>query len=186
MNDPSLPPASIELLQKKIGWICNLVRWAGIIWFLWMLGIFLYVAFHRADFLDKGLKFHEIEPTSISNAHYWLANALNFVVYVPVAVTVWRLWVLMQGYLEGDILTIRAADRLRAVALAGLVAVATDVIVPPISTLLITPQLLSKLPMWQLLRPIDLFYALVCGFLLALSAIFRAAVDIADENAQII
>ena len=187
MTDPStLAPTSVLLLQRKIGWICNLVRWAGLIWFVWMLGIFLFVASHRADYLDKGLKFNEIDPASISDSAYVLANAVNFAVYVPTAVVVWRLWGLMQGYLEGDILTIRAADRLRAVALAGLVAVVTDVILPPVSTVLISPLLLSKAPVWQFLRPIDLFYALVCGFLLALSAIFRAAVDIADDNAQIV
>lgn len=158
MTDAStLAPASIPQLRKKIGWICNLVRWAGLIWFVWMLGIFVFIATHRADYLDKGLKFNEIDPASISSAAYMLANAVNFAVYVPTAVVVWRLWGLMQGYLEGDILTIRAADRLRGVALAGLVAVATDVILPPVSTLLITPVLLSKVHVWQLLRPIDLF-----------------------------
>lgn len=187
MHDSSaLAPASIPRLQMKIGWICNIIRWAGLIWFIWMFGLFLFLMSHRADYFDKGLKFNQIDPASVSDGTFWLANVGSFLVYVPTAVVVWRLWGLMQGYLQGDILTIRAADRLRSVALAGLFATATDVLLPPLTSALMLPMLLSKTPYWQMVRPTDLFYALVCGFLLALSAIFRAAVEIADDHAQII
>jgi hypothetical protein len=187
MNDPSpLASPSIPHLQKKIGWICNLIRWAGLIWFLWMLGVFLFVMSHRAEYFDKGLKFHEIDPASISDATFWLGNAGALLVYVPTAVVVWRLWGLMQGYLQGDILTVPATDRLRSVALAGLFATAADVILPPLTSALMLPMLLSKTPWWQMIRPTDLFYALICGFLLALSAIFRAAAEIVNDHAQIV
>lgn len=184
----SATPASpsIPELQKKIGWICNLVRWASLIWFLWMLGVFLFMMFHRADYFDKGLKFHQIDPASIPDTTFWLAAAGSLLVYVPTAVVVWRLWGLMQGYLQGDILTVHATDRLRSVALAGLFATAADVVLPPLTNALMLPMLLSKMPWWQMIRPTDLFYALICAFLLALSTIFRAAVEIADDHAQIV
>ncbi|GLI94177.1 hypothetical protein LMG27198_31690 [Methylocystis echinoides] len=187
MKNPSgLTPASVSILQKKIGRICNLVRWAGVLWYMWLFGVFLLIAFNRPEYLDKGLRLKGIDPVSISDGQYWSAHAVLLVVFIPTAVVVWRLWGLMQGYREGDILTVRAADRLRAMALAGFVAVATDIIAHPIAFLIASPLMLSKTPFWQLLNPVQLFYALMCGFLLALSVIFRAAVDIADDNAQII
>lgn len=177
---------SLAALRGRIAWICQAVRIAALAWLLWGVATNVWIRFHRSEYFDKGLRFNEIDPASITDARYWAAFVLIIAVYAAAAFMVYRLWLLMQGYLDGDIFSVEAAGRLRRVALSGFAATAANVILPPLQLALMSTALFSKIPLWRLVAPDNLLYALLCGFFLALSAIFRAAAEIADEHAQFV
>jgi hypothetical protein len=173
-------------LRGRIGWICQAVRIAGVVWLLWGTTQALWIWSHRADFIDKSLKIQDVDPATISDFNYWLAFVPVLVAAAADAFMVWRLWLLMRGYLKGDIFSVDASNRLRAVALAGLVATVVAALAPPVQVVLASPALFSKFHIWQLVSPDSLLYALICGFLLALAAIFKAGAEIAEENKQFV
>lgn len=188
MSDKFNAPAasSAAPLQKKIGWICRLVRLAALVWVVWSFGLFIYTATNRSEFFDRAIRFHGVDPASISEVRFWSANIVAVLVYVVIAYALRQLWRLMRGYLDGDIFSTGAAHRLRMLALAGLAAAATDFIARPLQVALMSTELIAKLPFWMLLSPNDLLYALIFGFLLALATIFKVAAELAEENAQIV
>ncbi len=75
---------------------------------------------------------------------------------------------------------------MRAVAFAGFAAALIDIIVRPIGAAMLAFDLLSKVPLYGWFNPVDLFYLLVSGFVLALGTIFRTAARMADDHAQIV
>jgi len=173
-------------LREKIGWICQAVRIAGVVWLLWGIAQSLWVWTRRADFIDKALKNYGIDPATISDFNYWLAYSPVLVTIAFDAFMVSRLWLLVRGYLKGDIFSVEAACRLRTVALAGFAATAVSAIARPMQFALMSPTLLTRLSPWQLILPETLLYALICGFLLALAAIFKAGAEVAEENRQFV
>jgi hypothetical protein len=179
-----ISPRDVKL-HSRIGWICQAVRIAAIIWLLWAIAVNIWVWTHRANFMDKSLKMYDVDPATISDFNYWMADVPTVVALSTSAFMVWRLQLLMRGYLDGDIFSVGASDRLRAVALAGFAA-AAGAIARPLQVVLLSPTLLTKLQIWQLVSPETLLYALICGFLLALAAIFKAGAEIAEENRQFV
>ena len=180
-----ISPRDVKL-HSQIGWICQAVRIAAIIWLLWAIAESAWIQTHRANFMDKSLKMHEVDPATISDFNYWMAYIPTVVAISTSAFMVWRLQLLMRGYLEGDIFSVDASDRLRAVALAGFAAAAAGAIARPLQVVLLSPALLTKFQIWQWASPNSLLYAMICGFLLALAAIFRAGAEIAEENRQFV
>ena len=180
-HDPHLDP-----LRGRISSICRIVAIASVAWFVWVTGLTLWFWTHRADYVDKSARFYGVDPTTISDSAYLCAGAAAVPGFAATAYFVVALWRLLQGYRDGDIFTIAAAEKLRALGVAGLVATAVDVLTQFTQLATLSLQLLGNVPFWNWLPPTDLLYALLCGFILALAAIFRTAAEIADDHSQIV
>jgi hypothetical protein len=185
----SVPPmqlAQTAALREKIGWICHLVRAFAFLWASWELILTLWVWLHRSERLAKAEAWTGVDPASVSDAGYWSAAAVEVAGWGFVAAVALAIWRLMGGYLQGEIFTVGAAGRLRSVALTGFATATAAVIINAVSLALLSPAILAKAPLHIWFGPINLLYFLMCGFLLALSAIFKTAAEIADEYAQFV
>lgn len=181
-----LQDAEIASLRARVGWLCHLARFAAVAWAFWAVLVFLRTRLPAEEYITQVAAAVDIDLALISHDGYWMAFALGLVDHgfvVAFAVAVWRL---MGGYLRGDIFSAAAADRLRAVALFGFAAIAASIFLGIVSAALLTTAIFAKAPLWSWVGPTHLFYAVCCAFFLALSAIFKAAAEIADEYAQIV
>jgi hypothetical protein len=184
LSGPPMQLAQTAALREKIGWICHLVRAFAFLWASWDLILTLWVWLHRSEHLARAEAWTGVDPASVSDAGYWSAVAVVVAGWGFVAALTLAVWRLMGGYLQGEIFTVGAADRLRSVALTGFATETAAVIVKAVSLALMSPAIFAKAPLYIWLGPIDLLYLLMCGFLLALAAIFKTAAEIADEYAQ--
>jgi Protein of unknown function (DUF2975) len=176
------------LLRRKIGWLCQSIRVMIVVFIAWLFiktGIFwmsdkkivemarltLHVDVSGLSATQKLLGF------SLETATGW---ALNFAAYFSI-------WQLFSGFLRGKIFTVEAALRLRR---AGLFVLARTIVLPlwrAANAMIIT----AHLPPDQHRVALDLlsgdFSNLLTGaIVVALAQVFKAAAEIATENAQII
>jgi hypothetical protein len=186
ISESAAPDPRSDSLRERVRRICQTVRYAALAWFAWTTLLTFWVWLHRAEYLDKSLRFHGIDPAGVSELGYWGGFATMIVDLGAVAWLVSTIWRLMQGYIDGQIFTVAASQKLRAVAVAGFLATAVDIVMRIASVALVSTALLAKLPAWRWLDPQHLLYALICGFLLALAAIFKTAAEIVEDNAQIV
>lgn len=187
MNDPSaLALTSVSILQKKIGWICQAVRLTVLLWLGSSVTALGVMWTDRAHYFDRTAAYYEIDPASITTSAYWSAAAVAAAKWLLVAWVVRRIWALMQGYLDGDIFTVSAAERLRLVAIAGFVATIGNLIANPIEMAILSTRFFAKVPLWGWVSPDNFLYLFFCGLLLAIAAIFKTAAALAEDHAQIV
>lgn len=186
LSAPPMQLAQTAALREKIGWICHLVRACAFLWASWELFSILWVRLHRSELLARAEAWTGVDPASVSDAGYWSAAAVVVAGWGFVAALALAVWRLMGGYLQGEIFTVEAAGRLRSVALTGFATATAAVVIKAVSLALMSPAILAKAPLHIWLGPIDLLHFLMCGFLLALAAIFKTTAEIADEYAQFV
>jgi hypothetical protein len=185
----SVRPMQLEqvaILRQKVAWVCHAVRAVAVIWALSELALMLWVRLHREELLAKAEAYTGVDPASVSDAGYWSAAAVVVAGWGFIAALAIAVWRLMGGYLQGEIFTVEAAGRLRSVALTGFATATAAIVIKAVSLALMSPAILAKAPLHTWLGPIDLLHFLMCGFLLALAAIFRTAAEIAEEYSQFV
>jgi hypothetical protein len=184
-GDPA-QTAQLIALNNKLRWACHSIRAVALVWIVWVLGLILWIWGDRAGLLGRLTKLYGLDPSSVTDVGYWSAFALALASWLASAVLVVSIWRLARVYLDGRVFAVDAAARLRAVALAGFAATAVDIVVRPMGAVMLSPELLSKVPLYGWFNPPDLLYLLICGFILALSVIFMTAAEIADDHARIV
>jgi hypothetical protein len=125
----------------------------------------------------------------ISVTEFICAFSVNAIAWIADAAVAYCIWRLFGAYLCGRIFTEDAAIWVQRVGVAGLIAVVVEIVARRIDWLIITSH--SDLPLGtrlftQLVVPGDLLKVLFCLFVLAIGHVFRAAVQIADDNARIV
>src|SRR5262249_25971879 len=96
------------------------------------------------------------------------------------------IWRLFGHYLRGDIFSLAAVSEMWRCGWAGVAAIIADLIARPLLAYALTQHLSEseRLHFWT--NPSDLLYLLTALFIVALAHIFRAGVEIADDNRQIV
>jgi hypothetical protein len=185
----SAPPAepTETVLRRRIGRLCHLLRIAAALYALWVL-VGLLVLWH--------------DPSSVATAwSHQLRTDLGVVPWgqrlagLAVCLIDWgfvagaclSLWRLASEFLAGRIFTVGAASLLRRTALCGLAACLCDILFRPLIFVLLTLHMPpGQRQIGLFLAPNDLLNVVLLGGFLALAEVFRAAAEIADDNARFV
>ena len=180
-TQPSTP------LRQRIGWLCQLLRWAAATYALWILAA---VGFYWSDpdrvrrHWSLWLRIDVPEPAAWQLA---LGFAVHFAIWLPAAAACYAVWRLFSGYLAGRIFTADATVWLRRIGVFGLVAQFADMLARPVVSMIVTANMPTGSRIVSVFaNPPDLLNVLFLTGFVALAHIFRAAVELADEHAQIV
>ncbi len=185
---PAGPAPSIiaQLLRKKIGWLCQLIRFAAIVWSGWIL--YLVVNFW-GDRSRATLAYGRIsgaEPAPLADFNYFAAFGLELAAWALTAAVALTLWRLFSRYLQGEIFTVSAAVDLRRLAAVGAATLIFSVAQRPAVFHLMTAGRDTAGRHMPFFQPNDLLDAIFVTFLFSLAYIFKTAAELADEHAQIV
>lgn len=186
-NQDTRNPIKIQALQKRIGWICQLGRIlaAGYaVWTLWLVIRFW------SDGAMVARRFSQLSGEAITDVSF-ATQAAGFVLYMldwgVVAFTCFSAWQLFTGYRQGRIFTPEAAGILRTVTLAGIAAIAVDIVLRPVLVLMIAGTVPSyTAASYYYFSPHDLALLIFFISLFAIAHIFKVAAELAEENAEIL
>ncbi|MGJ0534253.1 DUF2975 domain-containing protein [Methylocystis sp.] len=176
----------LDSLRRRIGWLCQTLRFALVGYCLWML-VTIVKFWSDESLVVSRFASLKVDVEDLSADQRLAAFGVSFVIWTLLVVACYAGWRLFSGYLEGRIFTPDAAGWLRCLALAGLIAALVDIATRPLTSLILTAHKAAGAHMVSIyLRPEDLSTLMLLATLLALAHIQKTAADIADENAQIV
>ncbi len=179
-------PPKTKKLQSKIGWICQSLRWLMIVWLAWILILISLPFFDLAgtvEHINIALKL-TVDP--VTTQSYIASRCVSYLDWAAASSIGIAGWKLMTGYLNGDIFSERAAESLKRLGQAALLATGADIIARPVSSWILSATHFHTIPIWQFLMPQDLLYVLIGLLILGLARIYHAAAEINAENKQFI
>ncbi|MFO1125855.1 MAG: DUF2975 domain-containing protein [Methylocystis sp.] len=182
----SLDDRRLDSLRRRIGWLCQTLRFALVAYCIWM---FVSLATFWSDEAQIVARFASLKVDVEGLAAYqrFAVFGLSLAIWATLVVACYAGWKLFSGYLEGRIFTPDAAAWLRSLALMGLIAALVDIAARPLTSLILTAHKGAGAHMVSVyLRPEDLSTLMLLATLLALAHIQKTAADIADEHSQII
>ena len=174
-------------LRAKIALVCHLVRWlTG--------GYLLFVAWGLYDHWSDGDRvqrvFKSFYKLDIADAAPWqwrAAEAVSALDWIVLAILCWHVWRLFGRYLQGEIFTAESASLLKRIGALGLVTVAFDFAMRPVTVMPMGAHLAdSSAARHAFVRTEDVLYVVISLVFVALGMIYRSAAELADENAQIV
>jgi hypothetical protein len=179
----------LAALRRKIGWICQSVRFAALAYAMWV--IYLLAAYWSdAAAINQG--YGRMIRQDLSGIAPWqqaAAFGVNFVIWILAAIACYSAWRLFTTYLTGNIFTLDAAIWLRRLALYGASAQLLAVVTRPLISVILTlhfPAGQQQRIVNIFIRPEDLAMMLLLLGLLALAHIQKTATEIAGEHSQFV
>lgn len=179
--------AYVPVLRQKIGWLCQVVRWASCFyaaWVFWLIGRF----WSDAEMVRRVYAFQTQMP--LTEPQGWqraLGYGVNAVIWLVVVAAIFAVWQLMGEYLKGRIFEPSAAIWMRRIGSFGLLAMALDVITRPLLSGLMSLHMPQGARFISLsFQPHDLLIVLFLLAFVALAHIFKTAAELAVDHAQII
>jgi len=173
-------------LRARIAWICQALRLAAVIWVVWEL---VFVVIHWSDKAAVLRNYERVFSTAltVSTARYAVAFGVVMVSLAVVFVIAFCLWRLAGTYLAGRVFTVDAALWLRRTAIAGLAGIIVSVIARVVVASILTGRWVPMSPLgFFYILPQDVLHLIFVIFVLALAHIFKAAAEMADDQAQIV
>ena len=185
----TLQDAKLLTLRKKIGWICQIVRFTAPVYAAWVL--YLTADYWRDTVaINNGNgRWLQRDLSGILPWQQAAAFGVDLVVWLLAAYACYSAWRLFTLYLSGDVLTPGAALWLRRIAFYGTVSEILSVVTRPLVSVILT----LHFPANQKLRIVNIFFQpndlallLLLFVLLALAHIQKSAAEIASEHAQFV
>jgi hypothetical protein len=173
-------------LRARIAWICQALRLAAVIWVVWEL---VFVVIHWSDKAAVLTSYERVFSTVlvVSTARYAVAFGVVMVSLAVIFVIAFCLWRLAGTYLAGRVFTVDAALWLRRTAIAGLAGIIVSVIARVVVASILTGRWVPMSPLgFFYILPQDVLHLTFVIFILALAHIFKAAAEMADDQAQIV
>jgi hypothetical protein len=177
---------SVLVLREKIGWLCQTIRWLIIAWLLWQLYYNLAPLMVPGQTAVEWNTYWGLAAGTITVTKVFINRAIVLVSWASAVILGFAVWKLMSSYLTGDILSARAARRLRLVGTTGLVSALIDIIVRPLVLGVLSTDIFKQIRFIDWFEPRDLLYILITLFLLALAYIQGTAAAISDEHQQFV
>ncbi|MCC0005259.1 MAG: DUF2975 domain-containing protein [Methylobacteriaceae bacterium] len=135
-------------------------------------------------------RFKSFYKLDIADAAPWqwrAAEAVSALDWIVLAILCWHVWRLFGRYLQGEIFTAESASLLKRIGALGLVTVAFDFAMRPVTVMLMGAHLAdSSAARHAFVRTEDVLYVVISLVFVALGMIYRSAAELADENAQIV
>jgi hypothetical protein len=187
-TDSVAPGRSViaEALRKKIGWLCQLIRFAAIVWSGWILYLVVNFWGDRSHVAQAYAKAFNFEPAPLPDFNYFASFALDLAAWAMTGVVALALWRLFSRYLGGEIFTVSAAVALRRLATIGAGTLIFSMAQRPVIFHLMTSGHDTGGHHVPFFQPNDLLNAIFVTFLFSLAYIFKTAAELADEHAQIV
>ena len=173
-------------LRARIAWICQALRLAAVIWVVWEL---VFVVIHWSDKAAVLTSYERVFSTVlvVSTARYAVAFGVVMVSLAVIFVIAFCLWRLAGTYLAGRVFTVDAALWLRRTAIAGLAGIIVSVIARVVVASILTGRWVPMSPLgFFYIVPQDVLHLIFVIFVLALAHIFKAAAEMADDQAKIV
>jgi hypothetical protein len=181
------PSPISQALRKKIGWLCQLIRGMAMVWALWVLYFVVTLWGDRAKVTAVyGKAFNFDAAAGVPDLNYYAAASIAALDWCLVAALTLVLWRLFSRYLDGVIFSVEAALGLRRLALVGGGTLLFDILMRPVTFMLMTSGHDVGGRHGWFLQPADLLDAIFVTFLFSLAYIFKTAAELADEHAQIV
>ncbi|TLG79280.1 DUF2975 domain-containing protein [Methylocystis sp. B8] len=182
----SLDDRRLDSLRGRIGWLCQALRFALVVYCLWILFTIVRFWNDEAQIISRFASL-KVDVEGMSVYQRLAAFGLSFAIWALLVVACYAGWRLFSGYLEGRIFTPDASGWLRSLALMGLSAALVDIAARPVMSLILTAHKAAGAHMVSVyLRPEDLSTLMLLATLLALAHVQKTAADIADEHSQIV
>ncbi len=177
-----------DMLLRKIGWLCQGVRVMIVVLIAWLF--IKTVIFWMSDVkvVEMTRLTLHVDVSGLSATQKLLGFTLDVATGWGLSFAAYfSIWQLFSGFLRGEIFTVDAALRLRR---AGLFVLARAIVLPlsrAVEAMIITAHLPPDTQVFALNFLSGDFSNLLTGAILVqLAQVFKAAAEIADENAQII
>jgi hypothetical protein len=188
-DDSRFAPASGQSdLRFRIGWICHALRVAAVLWIIWILVLSVIYWSDKSQMLRNYGQLFAADLSEVSPTRYRAAVAAVMVSVAAGAAVVVCIWRLASTYRAGSVSTVEAALWLRRTGLAGISAVIVTVLVRIVIASVLVGQFVPIAPRggYYYLVPQDLLDVIFAIFVFALAYIFKAAAEMAEEQAQIV
>lgn len=174
-------------LHQQVGLLCHVIRVTALAWILWSLYRTVTFWGDAAEVVRGYGHFLKVDLSGLPASHHGLVFALVLADWLVGAAVVWFVWKLFGHYLRGSIFTREAVAAMRGLGWVGVLAVAADMIVRPVISFVLTMHLDNATPAHRVWGdPNDLLHLLMAFFIVALAHVYRAGVEIADDNRQIV
>lgn len=180
------PPIIAPSLRTRIAWICQALRIAAVVWVVWEV-VFTFVYWSDRAYIVRN--YEELFSTSltVSATRYTVALAVVMLSMTVLAVIAYCIWRLAGTYLAGHVFTVDAALWLRRTGIAGLAGLAVSVVARVTVASIMTGHWVPISPRgFFYILPQDVLHLIFVTFLLGLAHIFKAAAEMADDQAQIV
>jgi hypothetical protein len=187
----SLAPASVgqagnNELRRRVAPFCHAIRLSALGWIAWASAVTLSVFATPTRVAEHYGHFLKVHLTTLPTSGYVTALAIvltDLAIAWLIVVFVWRLF---GHYLRGNIFSAAAVQEMWYGGWTGVAAVLADIVARPLVAYALTRHL-SDAPrhhFWT--SPNDLLHLVLALFIVALAHIFKAGVEIADDNRQIV
>lgn len=183
---PPLDDSRLAALRRRIGWLCQTLRFALVGYCLWMI-VTIAMFWSDEERVVANFATLKVDIEGLSAAQRLGGFGVSFVIWALLVFACYAGWRLFSAYLDGRIFTPDAAGWLRCLALMGLAAALVDIATRPLMSLLLTAHKESGEHIVSVFfRPEDLSTIMLLATLFALAHIQKTAADIADEHSQIV
>src|SRR5262249_25251271 len=124
----------------------------------------------------------------VSTARYAVAFTVVMVSVAAGVAVAFCIWRLASTYLAGHVFTIDAAVWLRRTGLAGISAIVVSVLARVVAASILLGQFvpIPSQGYYYYVLPQDLLHLIFAAFVFALAHIFKAAAEMAEDQAQIV
>jgi hypothetical protein len=184
---PSAPVDAQQALQRRIGWLCHIIRMIAAAYALWIL-VLVFLFWGDPDRVMRVYSgILQANIIAITNGQRFAGLTVSMASFTLTAIACWSVWQLFSGYLAGRIFTVDSAIWLRRIGTFGLMAQGLDLLTRPLVFAIVTWHMPAGQRATGIhFSPNDLLIILFLVGLVALAHVFKAAAEIADDNAQIV
>ncbi len=189
IEDGAIEPPSPELraLRAKIGWICQSIRLAAVLYAAWLLYTLIAYWGDAAAVKRASGRFLKRDLSGISPWQQGAALGVNFAIWLLAAAACYCAWRLFTAYLSGSILTAEASTWLSRTASFGVIAQLLAIATRPLVSLILTWHLpAGERVVNVFFQPNDLLTLLLLFAFLALAHVQKTAAGIASEHRQFV
>jgi hypothetical protein len=183
---PLTPKLDAAALHRRVAPLCHAIRWCAVAWGLWAT-VTVFMLFAGPDRVAENYgRALKVNLGQLPTAGYVMALAIVVLVLALAWLVVVFVWRLFGHYAKGDIFSYAAVAEMRRGGWAGVAAIVADIAARPLIAYALTQHLgeSQRLHFWA--SPNDLLHLMMALFVVALAHIFRAGVEIADDNRQIV
>jgi Protein of unknown function (DUF2975) len=187
----SLAPASINQagdneLRRRVAPLCHAIRLSALVWIVWASAVTLSVFASPTRVAEHYGHFLKVDLTTLPTWGYVTALAIILVDLAIAWLIVMFVWRLFGHYLRGEIFSPAAVNEIWCGGWTGVAACVADIVARPLVAYALTRHL-SDGPHYRFWTdPNDLLHLWLALFIVALAHIFKAGVEIADDNRQIV
>jgi len=185
-NQSAEPRFDMSEVHRRVALLCHAIRWSAVAWGLWATAAVLMLFASPDRVAEHYGRVFRIDLGHLPASGYVIALTiivLDLVLAWLIVVFVWRLF---GRYLRGDIFSHEAVDEMSRAGWAGVASVAADIVARPLLAYALTLHLDASQRHHFWTGSDDLLHVLMALFIVAFAHIFRAGVEIADDNRQIV